>query len=199
MKYLKMLGLAAVAAAALMAFVGAGTASADELCTTNAVSNMCPAGDLITTINASQVGAKGVLETKEGTELISCKAGNYHIVITSQGTSIDPILGTGTELEFKECSGTVNTIANGTVKGSFVGSESGSFTSVGAEVTTGILGTTCTYGSGTGTSLGNTNNTTLTINTLVKKTAGSFLCPSEARWTAEFKITNHSTVVWIDN
>lgn len=41
MKYLKMLGLAAVAAAALMAFVGAGTASAKEgvLCSTT--SNPC--------------------------------------------------------------------------------------------------------------------------------------------------------------
>jgi hypothetical protein len=35
MKYLKMLGLAVVAAAALSAFMGAGSASATVLCTTN--------------------------------------------------------------------------------------------------------------------------------------------------------------------
>jgi hypothetical protein len=54
MKYLKMLGLAAVAAAALMAFAGAGTASADELCTENEnLENMCPAGKLITSVEGS--------------------------------------------------------------------------------------------------------------------------------------------------
>src|ERR1700746_2336683 len=44
MKYVKMLGLAAVAAAALMAFVGAGTASATGvLCSTTTGNNACPA------------------------------------------------------------------------------------------------------------------------------------------------------------
>jgi hypothetical protein len=52
MKYLKMLGLAAIAAAALMAFVGAGTASAagGVLCKVEGTSSgtTCPSGQAYT-------------------------------------------------------------------------------------------------------------------------------------------------------
>ena len=61
MKYLKMLGLAAIAAVAAMAIVGAGTASADEVCTDKPVNNMCQEGKLITTIEASQVGTGSLM------------------------------------------------------------------------------------------------------------------------------------------
>lgn len=195
MKYLKMLGLAAVAAMALMAVVGAGTASADEICTEGGTP--CPAGKQISTIVASQVGT-GTLETTGGTTLIDCNAGDIHIAVTSQGAKVDPVLGTVETLKFTECSGTVTTIKPGTMKGTASGTN-GALTSVGAEVTTGILGTTCTYGSGAGTSLGTTSGTSLTVNTVVQRTAGGFLCPTEARWTASFKITNHSAVSWVNN
>jgi hypothetical protein len=47
MKYLKMFGLAVVAAAALSAFVGAGTASATEACAVTPVKpNPCPAASM---------------------------------------------------------------------------------------------------------------------------------------------------------
>ena len=197
MRYLRMAGLAGLAAVAVTMSVGAAAASADEVCTESAVSNMCPAGKAITTVESSQIGT-GVLETIGGTELISCKAGDTHITITSQGTGVDPILASVGGIKFTECTGTLTTINNGTGKGTTVGTN-GVLTSVGAEVTTGILGTTCTYGTGTGTTLGTTNNTRLTINTIVKRTAGGFLCPSEARLTAETQITNHNKVVWINN
>lgn len=192
MKYLKMLGLAAVAAMALMAVVGASTAAADEICTSSSCTTT------ISTIEASQSGT-GVLETTGGTELISCKAGDIHIKVTKQGVGVKTIEGTVETLKFTECTGTVTTIKPGTVTGTVAGAEAGTFTSVGAEVTTGILGTTCTFGTGAGTDLGTTANTGLTVNTIVKKTAGGFLCPAEARWTASFKITNHSTVAWVSN
>jgi len=198
MRYLKMLGLGAMAAAAITASVGAGSASADEICTAPAdATNMCPAGKLITTLELSQAG-KSTLETTGGTELLSCQKSDLHIDITAQGTGIDPILGTSPTWDTTECSGTVTTINAGSIKATASGTN-GSLTSVGAEWTTGILGTTCTYGTGTGTSLGTTSNTSLTVNTIIKKTAGGFLCPSEARWTAGFKITNHNTVDWINN
>jgi len=194
MKYLKMLGLAAVAAAALMAFVGAGTASADELCTQTPVNKMCPEGTQITTITGSQIGT-GTLETTGGSTLITCKGSHIHIDITDQGTGKD-ISGTITELTWSECSGTVNTLVTGTTTGNTVSHSSGTLTAKKTEVTTGILGTTCTYGAGEGTDIGTTNNTELVISAIVKKTAGSFLCPSEARWTTAYKITNHTTVDW---
>lgn len=197
MRYLRMVGLAGLSAVALTVSVGAGGASADEVCTESAVNNMCPAGKLITTVESSQLGT-GVLETTGGTELISCKAGDTHITITSQGTGVDPILASVGGIKFTECTGAVTTIANGSGKGTTVGTN-GALTSVGAEVTTAILGTTCTYGTGEGTSLGTTNGTSLTINTIVKKTAGGFLCPSEVRLTASTRITNHNKVVWINN
>ena len=192
MKYLKMLGLAAVAAAALMAVLGAGTAAADEICTND------PCTTTITTIEASQVGT-GTLETTGGSTLITCNGGDIHIKVTKQGPLVKPIEGDVEKLLFTACTGTVTTIKSGTVKGTTVGTEEGTLTSVGAEVTTGILGTTCTYGTGEGIDLGTTKNTSLTVNTIVKRTAGGFLCPAEARWTASFSITNHNTVVWISN
>jgi hypothetical protein len=62
MKYLKMLGLAAMAGMAVMAVAGAGTASATELCTVNTPENepVCPAATkygIGTTVEASSTNS----------------------------------------------------------------------------------------------------------------------------------------------
>jgi hypothetical protein len=71
MKYLKMLGLAAIAALALTAVAGAGTASATELCTTNV--SPCPAGE--------HYGAGTVIEGSSTNATLTSSLGN--VVCTS--------------------------------------------------------------------------------------------------------------------
>lgn len=64
MNYLKMLGLAAVAVAALTAFLGAGTASATVICKTEPTAGVCPEGwDY-------SAGTKGKASLEKGTTAI---------------------------------------------------------------------------------------------------------------------------------
>jgi hypothetical protein len=71
----------------------------------------------------------------------------------------------------------------------------------GVEVTTAVIGTSCVYGMGTGTSLGTANNTTfagsdqvtLAISAKLPKISGGFLCASPAAWTASYVVTEPST------
>lgn len=204
MKYLKMLGLAAVAAMAVMAFVGAGTASADELCTKN--ENPCATANKITTIHATLTAGKtAILETTEGTVLDTCTEGTIHAVVSTQGTGVDPITGTIDALTWGSgttpCTFTTDTIKTGTLTATNSGTgTNGNVTGIGNEVTvnTGLFGS-CVFTTGTGTKLGTITGGTnkLAINTVVTKVSG--LCPSSARWTAEYTITNHTAVNVINN
>ncbi len=212
MKYLKMLGLAVVAAAALMAFAGAGTASADELCTVPAEGSdgppnttMCPAGKLITTLHATLIGS-AKLESTTGTTLDTCTAGTVHGVITSQGTTTSEISGPIESLTWGEtgtsCTFPTTTITKGSLDGSPAagGGTTVKATSSAVTINTVLFGS-CTYGVGTGVDLGAVANggNHLTINAVVSKTAGGGACPESARWNATYKITNHTAVYYIDN
>ena len=121
MKYLKMLGLAAVAAAALMAFVGVGSASAKEgvLCSTT--SNPCnskwPAG---TVFDYS-------LKSGTSAELINLANGEILDTCTGTGTTVKGELtanpdatgtatGKNTEVKWEKCTFTTTTLAPGALK-----------------------------------------------------------------------------------
>ena len=193
MKYLKMLGLAAVAVMAMMGVAGVGAASADEVCT-----NTSGACEQINTIEASQVGT-GTLETTGGTTLVTCAAGDIHVSVTKQGAGVDPITGTIDTLKFTECSNTVTTLNAGNLDASASGTN-GTLSATGSEVTVnGIFGVSCVYGSGAALDIGTTNGTTLTVNAVVPKISGPLVCPPDTRWKASFKITNHSTVDFRNN
>ena len=206
MKYLKMLGLAAVAAAALMALVGAGTASADELCTEPAVSNMCPAGKQITTIHASLVGS-AVLEDTEGNSIVTCTAGTLHADVTTQGTGVSGVSGPITALTWgatgTNCNLPTTTITNGTLDGSAAAGGGTTVKATGTRVTVNtILFGSCVYGPGAaGLDVGAIANGSehLAISTVVNKQSGSGVCPETTFWTATFTVTNHNAVYYISN
>lgn len=206
MKYLKMLGLAAVAAAALMAFAGAGTASADELCTEPAVSSMCPAGKIITALEASLVGS-AKLEDSKGNTLDTCTAGEVKITdITTSATGTSSLSGTVTAADLTwgtgttPCTFTTTTTAGGTVHGTPAAGGGTTITATNFEVTINSPLGDCKYTSGASLDLGNVANggRELAINVSVAKTAGA-LCPSTAKWNATYKVTNHTAVYYIDN
>jgi hypothetical protein len=202
MKHLKILGLAAVAAAALMAFVGASTASADVLCTTNNTP-VCAKGWVITELHATlKTGTKAVLESG-GTSLIECSESTVKGTVEHQSHTVEPE-GPITALTWGTCNHTADTIKTGRLKVETFEPEPGKIvhtvTATESEVTTFILGLTCTYGPGAGPiSLGDLTQgapAVIDVSTTVNKTAGGGLCPGTARWTATYQITNH-TGVWI--
>jgi hypothetical protein len=210
MKYLKMLGLAAVAAMALMAFVGAGTASATVLCKTQLTTGCAasgwdyPAG---TTIDATLKSptSTATLETTGGTTLDTCTGSTVHGKTETTGSSTTTVSGKLTSelnaegdpkgLTWSGCTVPTTTLAAGSLEIHWIsGTDNGTLTASGAEVTvnTGFFGA-CVYGTGTGKDLGTLlggSPATLAISTNVTLTKNeSGLCPSETKWTATYEVT----------
>src|SRR5512144_259426 len=136
MKYVKMLGLAAIAAAALMAFVGSSTASATILCkvtpeTKGSVAT-CPEGQAYpggTTIHAVNVGT---VFLHSSFKTVECKKS------TVQGNTAgeENISGAVAVLTFEECNCEVKVLLNGTQSATRVaGTHNGTLSANGQEVT----------------------------------------------------------------
>jgi hypothetical protein len=176
MKYLKMLGLFAVTAVAMMGF--AGSASATFTSPTNK--------EYTGEITAS---AESSLLLKAGLE-ITCTESVVKGHITTNDT--DHVDGPITTLSFSGCNGTVHTLNVGslTIKGDIV-------TAIGSNVTVERFGITCTYGGGAGTQIGTATNTTtnnvdtvtLDVNANLPKQAGGAFCASVGVWTGKYHIT----------
>jgi len=104
MKYVKMLGLAAVAAAALMAFVGASTASATVLCktagtgsptgTTCPANQAYPAGTAITAVN------KGTVKLDTTFKTIECSGSEVKGSTSNEGSATETVTGPEGTLTF---------------------------------------------------------------------------------------------------
>jgi hypothetical protein len=191
MKYLKMLGLAAIAAMGLMAFVGASVASA-AIYTDAAKTSKYPVGPpgTGTTISASLASGKSAVLKSGSTVIATCTGGGVHGVAENED-----VLGTvsGTikkeDLTWTGCSQTTHTVSDGKL---FIESD-GDAISTGSQVTLGILGTSCTYGTGEGIKLGTVTSgspAVLKINANIPRTAGGFLCPSTGTWEAEYVVTS---------
>ena len=194
MKYLKMLGLAAVAAAALMAFVGASTASATVLCstTTTPCNSTLPLG---TRIGFESESSSIVKETgANGSTLDTCERSIVTGELTSVGGASSNPRGPITTFDWEKCTWTTTTIALGKleVTGPLTGTSNGTVKS-DAEVkwTTSIpLFGSCVYGFIAGVSLGTLtegNPATIDINAVITRLSGSaFACPQTANWSATY-------------
>lgn len=187
MKIMKMLGLAAIAAAALMAFVGAGTASAGTvLCKTTTLpcKEDYPAG---TTIHAEL--ATGHATLKAGFANITCKKS------TVQGKTETTTTPEGkiSKLTFEECGEAKVVVLNpGRLQIHHTGGHVGNLTVSETEVTVSVGGVSCTYG-GTITSgltvTGGSPASMIANEANIPKVAGGFLCANPAKWTAHYKVT----------
>jgi hypothetical protein len=190
MKHLKMLGLAAFAAMALMAF-GAGSASATKLCTQEACTTVYASG---TVISSSLKSGSTARLTSGGATVDTCTSSSLCGTTTNtEGTTVAGNIETLTwGSAGTSCSVTTDTIKTGSLAIEKTGANEGKVTGSGSEVTTSTFGTTCTFGTGTGTVLGTIKGgvePVITISTTVQKTAGNFLCPSTAGWDAEYVVT----------
>lgn len=208
MKYLKMLGLAAIAAGALMAFVGASTASATVLCETNVTSNCGSAwswanGSTVTFSLAPGASAK-LKDPIFGTTINTCTASSVSGAVTNGSSTTTPN-GTahGT---FTECTKPVSEATDGTIEiHSISGSDQGTVTANGFAFTfEDPFGHMCAYGFNAATDIGNfvpgTNGLdgTLNINHAVSLIAAHSDegCISSGTWTANYTQTG-STPLYI--
>jgi hypothetical protein len=183
MKYVKMLGLAAMAAMALMAF-GAGTASATTLYSTGVA---LPAG---TTLHATLEGGTAVLSTTDGKTLVdTCTGSTVHG--TTSNTSGTTVTGAISTLSWSGCTVTTDTLTNGTLHVAYnAETKVSTVTGSGSVVTVNFGGVSCRYGTGAGTHLGNLGTGTLAINAVINEQAPtSFICPDTTKWVANYLIT----------
>lgn len=192
MKHVKMLGLAAIAAAALMAFVGASTASATVLCKNGTTTTTCsePYGEV--TIEAEQSKA---IKLDTTFKTVECKKSTLKGP-ASAGSSTTTVSGPVESLTWGECNCTVTTLKGGTLEvHSIAGTDNGTLTSNGAEVTVScstIFGNVhCIYvteNDDMGTLVGGAN-ASFENTVSVRRLSTSGLCSEEANWTAGYKIT----------
>lgn len=205
MKYLKMLGLAVIAAAALMAFLGAGTASATVICKVEPKSGVCPEGSDYPAGTKGKASlkreTKAVLETTSGETLATCTESTVEGTSKNTGGATETVESTLTSLTWGGCSTKVVTLRPGLGQLHWIaGTNNGTLTTAGVEVTTGIFGVSCVYGAGAlpidaGTTVGGDPGS-LAANTIVNKTEGGFLCPSTLRFTASY-VATEPTAAWV--
>jgi hypothetical protein len=202
MKYVKMLGLAAVAVMAAMAFLGTSPSSADVLCTVN--QDPCPKKEVVTKIWEISIqknwASSRIEDTSGSTTLSTCTGGLAGTSEVKQGEGVH-VTGEITELTWSGCTTTTDTVKNGSIEVSRIsGTSKGTVTLKSTEMTLTITGVSCTYGAGTGADIGTLSSTTepeeatIAVNAVLTKTAGGFLCPADVRWVDVPVITSHKTI-----
>jgi len=204
MKNLKMLGLAAVAAMALMAMVGAGTASATELCSTN--TSPCTGTKYLsgTTISAQLKAGTGAVLTNSISN-VTCKKSTVDITTTSSGGSGVAVTGTApktTGLTFSECTNSFGETCTAEVvdlpySGSVTatGKGNGSMTvqadgsgNPGAKVVCGSL-INCTFKTASATLTVTGGNPAIAAANAIELTREGGFCPTTSKWDAEYEVT----------
>ncbi|HWJ42740.1 MAG TPA: hypothetical protein VNR67_04835 [Solirubrobacterales bacterium] len=201
MKYLKMLGLAACAAMALLALGGVGSATATVLCSENI--RPCPKGDdygVGTEIQATLVaGTHTTISDTSENPITTCTASTLKAKMTSTGgTPAVPVQAAIESLAFTECTNPVAVPKLGSFDIEHIGGSNtlGTFTLKEAEIKVTLFGSVqCTYSAANVVDMGLVTGTTLMSNAtfdfagILPRIAGGFLCPATSRWRATYSIT----------
>jgi hypothetical protein len=210
MKYLKMLGLAVIAAAAVTAFLGAGSASATVLCTENTepCNTEHPAGKMYKPGDLIHGVATDPLLT--ASPEITCASSTVTLEVSTTGSAATSPTGKITELTFSTCkvnsgifSGTPCTVTSirkpysatatlGTKPNGTLTVVSGGSGSPGAKIICGGF-LECTF-SNTDFSLPITGGAANVAAVTAKEVpltieGGGFGCPASAKWDAVYKAT----------
>jgi len=202
MKHLKTLGLAVIAAAALMAFLGAGTASATVICKNNLNTEKCSEPWPIGTEGTASLVGSAKLEDTSGNTLNTCTGSTVTGKLKSQGAGV-PALSELSTLTWSGCIFTTKTVNPGSGELTWIkGTDNGTLVTHNTEVTINtVLFGSCTYGTGAALDMGTTiggNPGSLTINTLISRLGANFACPMTARFTAKYVATS-PTNGWVSN
>ena len=193
MKYVKMMGLLAVAAAALMAFVG--TASATTITS--------PTGSPYTgNIHAESHSPKTILHGEALT--VECEESTVGGSIATHGASVTASGGIST-LDFNKCNYEVTVLNKGSLEAHTTKPGHASLTSTGAEITIhGPFGINCLYKT-SNTPLGTLTDSHTTgghatfdiDSALIPRTGHSAFCGSFGEWTGSYTVTN-PTRLYVD-
>lgn len=204
MKHLKMLGLAITAAMAVMAFVGASSASANVLCKENV--SPCPAGQTYGV--GSKIVGKATDPLLTGSIEVTCKTSETTVEVTNAGGAGN-VTGKVTALNFKECNSggigctvTVNNIPyHAEVKGTGATGEltvTGIAGQPGAKVVCAFF-LSCTFTAPKfelGIDEGAAGVASVTaVNEELEKIAGGGICPEESFWDANYISTTAVYVI----
>jgi hypothetical protein len=189
MKYLKMLGLAAITAAAVMAFAGAGTASAETtLCKEKNLTSCYGAG---TTLHAVSIAGQGVSRPiMTGGFDIECDSA-FEVKIDSATTPTGKIAA----LTWTNCTGgTWATKTLGSIQLHHTSGNSGKVTINNWVWTVTLFGVDCFYGGPIeGTFIGSATSPQINITADLSRIntsdhPSSGFCPEKANWHATYKI-----------
>lgn len=200
MKYVKMLALAAVAAGALMAFIGAGTASAGVICSTTTGNNRCPAGqqwpNKTKIVRSIPAGSKAELTSTTGETLVSCTGSEISGEITKEGSETEGTKESIESLTWSGCTFPTTTLEVGPIEvDRIAGTSNGTVTALGTfrvTISTGLFGS-CIYGVTAGVSIGDYiegNPGIFQPKAAAEKFSGSsFACPSTSTWGGKWVVT----------
>jgi hypothetical protein len=187
MKYAKMLGLLAVAAAALMAFAGFASASVVT----------SPAGTTYTgELKAETENGHAILHSENAPTAFTVECGGTVTgKVEKHGSGVTPG-GNISSLVFNNCTNGATVVVNkaGSLEAHALGSGNGTVTSTGAEITihVPVLNIKCIYTTNStdvGTLTGGTP-ATLDINSAtIPRTGGSAFCGTGGFWTGNYKVT----------
>lgn len=189
MKYIKMLGLLAVAAAAMMAF--AGSASAKETATVTS-----PAGTYYTGKIHAHTEGHAVLENTSLGSKIECTGTVEGEVGKEHGHEAGAVHPT-----FSDCTNSwhVTTIAGGTLTATDNGNGTADLYSTGATVSTTRLGVTCNYltnNTTVGTLTGGSMATMHINGAIPIHTGSSGLCGSSpSHWKGSYTVTQPEPLI----
>jgi hypothetical protein len=208
MKLMKMLGLASVAAAALMMIAGSGTASASgRLCST--ATNPCNSPWAVNTALDWSLRSGTSLKWTDtsGNTLNTCTLATIKGTLISNAPSPSTPVVQLTQILLGSagtpCTVTTDAVVTGGFK--FAAGSSGAGTvsaSSKIEVTVNVF-SSCNFGFETGTTLGTVTEGTgtssvINLNAVAKKLNGGFLCPETQKWTGELVLTtpSNTTAYW---
>lgn len=195
MKHLKMLGFAALAAAALMAFAGAGSASAAVLCKTN--TNPCSSKWTKGTALEFSLknGTSALWKTTENLSIKTCTGASLKGEMISEGSATEAVKIKVTEDSWTSCSVPTVTLELGELEITNIsGTQNGTVTLKNAKFTTNdaFFGD-CSYGTGaTGIDLGTLTasgigDSVIDVNARLAPIGGA--CCPDVVWLEEFTIT----------
>jgi hypothetical protein len=188
-----MLGLGAVAAVALIAFIGAGSASATVLCST--ISTPCNSKWAKSTQLEYIVKPETTARWITGVSVNECKSGTMKATMANEGGAGVAVKLTmsASDFSWNECTFNQATLEGGELEiNSITGSNNGSITMKGFAFRTETLQYgNCTYTAGTGTKLGTltasgTGQSIIDIEVVLTKKEGSPTCPTTMEWIEEW-------------
>jgi hypothetical protein len=210
MRYVKMLALAAVAVGAMMAFIGAGTASASKLCSTKV--DPCPAGQSwpVNTEPLFTLLGSAALTDTAGNPIDTCTESSVKGKITNAGSSSETVTGHVSVLTFNKCTFTTTQVHLGALEiHNIAGTSNGTLTADTAggfipEVTINtVFFGSCVYGITKGASIGDLTHgkgqvateggepAIFHANATAHRLSGSNIaCPETSKWVATYQLTS---------